>query len=72
MSDWLYTDERTALRSQCLFLLLTEFGPPLNENGEPLHSTQSMYECAHDWVSQGNSKPEGILEYYKNHYWVKL
>ena len=70
--DWLYNDERLMHRSQCLYILLTKFGSALTENGEPLHSTQSMYECAHDWVSQGNPRPDGILEYYENHYRVKM
>ena len=69
--DWLYTDERLAHRTQCLYILLTKFGSELSENGEPAHSTRSMYECAHDWVSQGNPRPDGILEHYENHYRVK-
>jgi len=70
-NNWIYSDDRMHLRSQCLFMLLEKFGSALTENGEPLHSTESMYGCAHDWVSQGNPSPDGILDYYKNHYRVK-
>ena len=72
MHNWLYNDERMNLRADSLSQLLQLFGWQLNDNGEPVQSTQSMYECAHDWVSQGNPMAEGILEYYKNYYRVKL
>ena len=52
--DWRYSDDRMKLREQVLNLLLTRFGGLLDENGEPQYTNQSMYECAHDWVSQGN------------------
>ena len=71
-NNWIYSDERMNLRSICLYMLLSEYGRELTNNGEPVQSTQSMYECAHDWVSQGNPMAEGILEYYKNYYRVKL
>ena len=70
--DWLYSDDRMVLRSQCLYVLLTKFGHELTDSGEPVQSTQSIYECAHDWVSQGNPRPDGILQHYENHYRVKF
>ena len=68
MSDWLYTEERLALRGECLSRLLHKFGWELNENNLPKYSMQSMHECAHDWVSQGNNTPIGITSHYLNYY----
>ncbi len=56
------------LREMCLSALLREYGSDLKEDGTPTHSTQSLYECAHDWVSQGNPTPDGILKHYQTHY----
>ena len=67
-SDWLNSPERMVLKEQCLSVLLRKFGSDLRDDGAPLHSTQSIYECAHDWVSQGNPKPDGIVAYYKAYY----
>ena len=66
--DWLYNNERLDLRSQCLFILMTKYGSALNEDGSPRHSSQSIYACAHDWVSQGHPKPDGIIKYYEAYY----
>ena len=66
--DWLYSDDRMALREQCLSILLRRFGSTLNEDGTPEHSTESIYACAHDWVSQGHPKPDGIVKYYEAYY----
>ena len=62
-TDWLYTHERLALREKVLFILLKRFGTqtiPTNN--------QSIYECAHDWVSQGHRTPHGIVAYYQAYY----
>jgi len=66
--DWRYSDDRMKLREQALNLLLTRFGNMLQENGEPVYSNQSIYECAHDWVSQGNVGTSGLVKYYKAYY----
>ena len=66
--DWRYSDDRMKLREQVLNLLLTRFGSLLNENGDPQYTNQSMYECAHDWVSQGNVGTSGLIKYYKAYY----
>ena len=68
--DWRYSDERMKLREQALNLLLTRFGNNLQENGEPVYSNQSIYECAHDWVSQGNMNTFGLVKYYQAYYTV--
>ena len=66
--DWRYTDERLDLRQQVYKVLLSKFGSQLDKNGEPLYSMQSITECAHDWVSQGNARVDGIVQYYlENH-----
>lgn len=68
VDGWLYREERMALRATCLLTLLQHFGSELNDEGSPQHSAQSIYECAHDWVSQGNPKPSGILKHFETYY----
>ena len=67
-SNWIYSNERLALRGDVLQTLLEEFGSELLEDGRPVYSTMSIYECAHDWVSQGNPSVDGVLEYYEDYY----
>lgn len=66
--DWRYSDERMELRQKVYNLLLSRFGSQLDENGEPVYSMQSISECAHDWVSQGNVNTNGIVKYYEAYY----
>ena len=66
--DWLYSQERLNLRANCLKILLRKFGSHIKEDGTPEHSTQSIYACVHDWVSQGNPRTDGIVAYYKAYY----
>ena len=67
MNDWRYEPERMKLRENVLSILLKRFGGEL-DNNEPKYSNQSIYECAHDWVSQGNMRTDGIVAYYKAYY----
>ena len=62
--DWLYSTERLALRRDSLHILLRMFGSHIKEDGTPEHSTESIYACAHDWVSQGNVRTDGIMAYF--------
>jgi len=66
--DWRYSDERMELRKKVLLLLLNKFGGHLNCDGSPKYSSQSIYECSHDWVSQGNLTTFGIIKYYEAYY----
>ena len=66
--DWRYSEDRMELRQKVYSLLLGRFGSELDENGEPLYSMQSISECAHDWVSQGNVNTNGIVKYYEAYY----
>ena len=34
----------------------------------PKYSSQSIYECVQDWVSQGNMNTAGIVKYYEAYY----
>ena len=70
-TDWLYSQERMALKEQCLSILLKKYGSELNEDGSPKFSTQAIYECAHDWVSQGNARADGIAAYFNAYYVVE-
>ena len=67
-SDWRYEPQRMALREECLSKLLREFGSEIKEDGTPVYPTMTIYECAHDWVSQGNNQADGIISYYRNRY----
>ena len=68
VEDWRYSDFKMQLRRQALSLLIKCFGSELNENGEPKYSNQSIYECVHDWVSQGNMRTDGLVKYYQAYY----
>ena len=65
--DWRYGEEKLALHEQSLKVLLAKYGGQM-EGVIPKYTTQSMYECAHDWVSQGNVSTAGIISYYKAYY----
>ena len=65
--DWRYSDDRMKVRESALKILMTKFGHQL-ENGVPKYSPQSIYECAHDCVSQGNNTTFGIVKYYEAYY----
>ena len=66
--DWRYSEERLELRGDALKTLLSNFGGPLDSRGRPLYSMESMVECAHDWVSQGNADTKGLTQYYWTNY----
>ena len=66
--DWLFSTERMLLRRNCLSILLRKYGAHMKEDGTPENSTESIYACAHDWVSQGHPKPDGIIKYYEAYY----
>ena len=66
--DWRYSDERMELRQKVYTLLLGRFGSEVDETGEPVYSMQSITECAHDWVSQGNVNTFGLVKYYQAYY----
>ena len=68
VEDWRYSDFKMQLRRQALSLLIKRFGSELNENGEPKYSNQSIYECVHDCVSQGNMRTDGLVKYYQAYY----
>jgi hypothetical protein len=66
--DWRYTPERLALREQVLGILLKKYGGPLNDDCTSVNENQPIYEFAHDWVSQGNARADGIIKYYEAYY----
>ena len=67
IDDWRYSNQKMKVREQALQVLFSKFGAPL-EGGSPKYSNQSIYECAHDWVSQGNMNTAGIVKYYEDYY----
>ena len=66
--DWRYSDERMDVRTQGLNILLKKFGSQICSDGSPRYSNQSIYECIHDWVSQGNVNTSGLVKYYEAYY----
>ena len=50
-----------------VLILLSKFGGQM-DGVVPKYSSQSIYECANDWVSQGNMHCAGIVQYYKAYY----
>ena len=66
--DWRYSPEKMTLREQVISILLKKFGSEVNKDGSSKYSNQSIFECAHDWVSQGNKRPDGVVAYYKAYY----
>ena len=67
-TDWRYSDEKMELRQQALLILLNKFGGGLNSSNTSKEPNQAIYECAHDWVSQGNTNCNGIVSYYSAYY----
>ena len=65
--DWRYSEDKLKLRGEVLKILLAKFGGQM-EGVIPKYSTQSIFECAHDWVSQGNVNSNGIVKYYQAYY----
>jgi len=65
--DWRFCESKMKLRREVLNTLLKKFGSELQE-GNPKYSNQSIYECAHDWVSQGNKTSFGVVKYFEEYY----
>lgn len=68
VDDWRYSKEKLKLREQALFILLSRYGTELDNTRKSKYTNQSIYECAHDWVSQGNVNCNGITKYYEAYY----
>ena len=64
LNDWIYSDDRMKLRQECLSKLLNQFG----RETIPNDVNEKIYECAHDWISQGNKTTSGILKYFVDNY----
>jgi len=69
--DWRYSDKKLKLRQQALLILLKKYGGELDTTRKSKYAGQSIYECAHDWVSQGNTNCNGITKYYEVYYHAK-
>ena len=61
--QWLHNDERLELRGECLVVLLKAFGTELRKT-EPHSTTTAIYSAAHDYISHGNTDPEGVIKFY--------
>jgi len=66
-NDWRYSPEKMKLREKVLKILLAKFGGRM-DGVVPKSSSQSIFECAHDWISQGHKTHFGIVKYYEAYY----
>ena len=62
-TDWLYNPERQEFKAKVLALLLRRFG----RDDIPTNN-KAIYNCAHDWVSQGHKTTDGLVAYYNTYY----
>lgn len=68
--DWRYSEDKLKLRGECLHILLNKFS--YDDPNKVNYTTQDIYECAHDWVSQGNKISSGIVAYFQAYYVNKV
>ena len=68
VNDWRYNEDKMKVRQQALFILNEKYGKDLDTTRKSKYTNQSIYECAHDWVSQGNVSCSGITKYYEAYY----
>ncbi len=66
--DWRYNEQKMETRQRAYSILLKRFGSELDKDGSPLYNMKAITECAHDWVSQGNVRCDGIVAYFKAYY----
>ena len=63
-----YSDDRMSVRAQSLNVLLKKYGSQLDNSRKSKYTNQSIYQCAHDWISMGNMNTNGIVKYYEAYY----
>tara|TARA_B100000902_G_scaffold96782_1_gene99455 strand:+ start:288 stop:530 length:243 start_codon:yes stop_codon:yes gene_type:complete len=68
VNDWRYSEQKLKVRQQALFILNSKYGKDLDQSRKSKYTSKSIYECAHDWVSQGNVNCNGITKYYEAYY----
>ena len=66
--DWRYNEDRMKLRQEVLSILLKKYGRELDNTRKSKYTNQSIYQCAHDWVSQGHKISSGVVKYYEAYY----
>jgi hypothetical protein len=68
MRNKIKDDDSMKVRQQALFILIDKYGKNLDYSRKSKYTNKSIYECAHDWVSQGNVNCNGITKYYEAYY----
>ena len=66
--DWRYNEDKMKLRQEVLSILLKKYGGELDNTRVSKYTNQSIYQCAHDWVSQGHKISSGVVKYYEAYY----
>jgi len=54
------------LRQECLNILFQKYGS--EKIDQVSYSTQDIYECADEWISQGNQISHGIVAYFNAYF----
>lgn len=62
---WLHSEQRLALRAECLLALMKTYGGAISPEGAILYSAKGLYGASHDYVSHGNKDATGIIAYYQ-------
>ena len=70
--DWRYSEEKLKLTENALKILLSKYGSELDSTRKSKYTNRSIYECAHDWVSQGNVNCNGLVKYYEAYYYASI
>tara|TARA_B100001059_G_scaffold180091_1_gene180820 strand:+ start:706 stop:924 length:219 start_codon:yes stop_codon:yes gene_type:complete len=68
MTNKIKDEDKMKVRQQALFILIDKYGKDLDHSRRSKYTNKSIYECAHDWVSQGNVNCNGITKYYEAYY----
>ena len=63
-----YSPHQMLLRQEALKILLGQFGSKNNENGLPKYQSHISYECAEQWVADGNLNCDGIIKHFLSIY----
>ena len=66
--DWRYSEEKLRVRQQAIRILLHKYGSELDHTRKSKYTCRSIYECAHDWVSQGHKTSFGVAKYFEVYY----
>ena len=68
VDDWRYSKEKLKLSEQALLILSSRYRTELDNTRKSKYANQSIYECAHNWVTKVNVNCNGITKKYEAYY----